>query len=224
MCILRFTSRVVCNSSCFKQLLLKITVRLPHFQEIALNTFLSSVTFPCTLFKSLNEPLSNANQNAFLGVLDLACKDCRSPALCVFPCFWMPYRPLSLPASQLPAAKKPPLQTWGTLMSPVWLPLPLGVFKQGCLWVPLSSCTATFTSTNTTSLCNHLPPWEMTEGVKKKKRKGRNQDDRLDLGDPGDPGWTNLDGRHESGFNNIIRQLTITFQELILSQSPGNVP
>lgn len=45
--------------------------------------------------------------------------------------------PLSLPASQpvcqLPAAKKPPLQTWGTLCALFGWPLPLGVRAQGCL-------------------------------------------------------------------------------------------
>lgn len=162
--VFRFTSWVDCNSSCLNELLLNITVRLQHYQERPLKLFFFSVTFPYTPFP-LMISLYNANPNAFLGVLELPCMDCRIPALSIFPCFWMPYHPLSPPASQLPAAKEATSADLGTLMSPVWSPLPLGALKQGCLWVSLSSCTATFTSTDTTSLCNHLLPWEMTEGV-----------------------------------------------------------
>lgn len=128
----------------------------------------------------------------------------------------MLYRQLSLPASQLPAAKKPPLQ------SPVWSPLPLGVLKQGCLWISLSSCTATFTSTNTIFLCKHFIPWEMTERAKKRRRKGRNQGDRRDLGDTGDPWRTNLVGGHVSGINNVIRHLMMFF--LFLQKLHQKVP
>lgn len=181
-----------CHCSCFKGLLLKITVILPHFLDRALHHFFFFV--PC-IFYAFNHLISKTNSNAFLGALDLAWKGLQEPcSLCIFPCFWIPYHPLS--ASQSAScSKKPTSADLRTLMSPVWLPLPLGVLKQGCLWVSLSSCTATFTSTNTTSLCNHSLPWEMTEGDKKKKRrKGRNQDGRHDLGDPGDTGWNILVG------------------------------
>lgn len=142
-----------CNCSCFKGLLLKMTVILPHIWSMT--SFFSFVIF------SLFHLISIKNPNAFLGALDLAWKGLQEPC---FPCFWIPYR--QLPASQSAScSKKPTSADLRTLMCPVWLTLPLGVLKQGCLWVSLSSCTATFTSTNTTSLCNHLLPWEMTEGV-----------------------------------------------------------
>lgn len=140
-------------------------------------------------------------------------EDCRIPAsFPAFECYTTSsiYQPVSF------LEQRSHLCRLGDIMPPVWLLLPPGVLKQGCLWVPASSCTATFTSTNTIFLCNHSIPWEMTERAKKRRRKGRNQGDRRDLGDTGDPWRTNLGGRRVSGINNVIRHLMISFQELFL--------
>lgn len=52
------------------------------------------------------------------------------------PCLSMPYHTLALPASLLPAAKGPPLQTWAHSCALFGCLLPPGVFRQGCLWDP----------------------------------------------------------------------------------------
>ena len=125
------------------------------------------------MFQSLADRLSNANPDAFSFFLwDLACRGRRSPVpRCISPLLLNAISP-TLPASQSASCcKEATSADSGTLMSPVWSPLPLGASKQGCLWVSLSSCTGTFTGTNTTSLCNHSPPWEMTEGLTRKKKR-----------------------------------------------------
>lgn len=113
--VFRFTSWFACNSSCFKELLHKLTVKLQHHQERPLNTFFSLI-FPFTGYKSFNYLFF------FFSFF--------SHFFRIFRCFGLSVQGLqdscsihlslllnvispTLPASQLPAAKKPPLQTWG---------------------------------------------------------------------------------------------------------------
>lgn len=86
-------------------------------------------------------------------MLHFPCKDFTIPALHIE--LLLNVTSLWQPVSFLQKGE-PPLQTWAHCVLLSWSSLPPGAFKQGCLWVSLSSCTATFTSTNTIFLCNHL--------------------------------------------------------------------